>query len=108
MPLPPSLTVEQRQAALAKAGVVRRERAEIKARLKMGSLSFNELLNTADDDDIIGKMKVASVLTSLQGVGKVKAKRTMEEIGISDSRRLRGLGSQQRSALLDLFGSASA
>jgi ribosomal protein S13 len=48
-------------------------------------------------------MKVLAVLESLPGVGKVKARRTMDEIGISETRRVRGLGDQQRSKLLDTF-----
>ena len=44
-----------------------------------------------------------AVLEPLRGVGKVKARRTMEEIGIADTRRVRGLGSQQREALLAAF-----
>lgn len=103
MPLPPSLSDEQRQAALEKAKEARRARAELKERLKMGSLSLNELLDQADDDEVIAKMKVIAVLESLPGVGKVKAHRTMEEIGISESRRVRGLGTQQREALLKSF-----
>ena len=105
MPLPPTLSAEQRQAALEKAAQARRARAEIKERLKMGSLNLGELLRQADGDDIIGKMKVVAVLESLPGVGKVKARRTMEEIGISDTRRVRGLGAQQRDALLRAFPS---
>jgi hypothetical protein len=105
MPLPPTLTTEQRQAALQKAAIARRERAELKERLKMGSLYLRELLAQADGDDIVGKMKVVAVLESLPGVGKVKARRTMEEIGISETRRVRGLGTQQREALLRSFPS---
>ena len=45
------------------------------------------------------------MLESLPGVGKVKARRTMEEIGISETRRVRGLGDQQREALLESFPS---
>ena len=40
MPQPPALTPEQRAAALEKAAKVRRERAEVKEKLKMGSLSL--------------------------------------------------------------------
>ena len=105
MTQPPQLSDEQRQAALAKAAQVRRERAELKERLKMGSLSLPELLNAAPDSETIAKMKVLSVLESLPGVGKVKARRTMETIGISDTRRVRGLGEQQRKALLEAFPS---
>ncbi|CAM8643417.1 hypothetical protein MCETE7_01828 [Acidimicrobiia bacterium] len=104
MPQPPTLTPEQRQAALAKAAEARRVRAEVKDRLKMGSISFAELLKTADSDELIAGIKVLAVLESLPGVGKVKARRTMDEVGIADTRRLRGLGEQQRKALLAAFG----
>ncbi|MGQ0615508.1 MAG: integration host factor, actinobacterial type [Acidimicrobiia bacterium] len=103
MALPPSLTPEQRQAALEKAAAARRGRAELKEKLKMGSLELGELLDQADKDDIVGKMKVLAVIESLPGVGKVKARRTMEEIGISETRRVRGLGEQQRKSLLAAF-----
>jgi hypothetical protein len=103
MPLPPQLTEEQRTAALAKAAEARRARAELKEKLKMGSLTLRELLDQVEGDDIIGKMKVVAVLESLPGVGKVKARRTMEEIGISETRRVRGLGDQQRASLLKAF-----
>jgi signal recognition particle GTPase len=106
MPLPPALTPEQRQAALEKAAVARRKRAELKERLKMGSLSLPELLSQAESDETVGKMKVLAVLESLPGLGKVKARRLMDEVGISESRRVQGLGVNQREALLkELSGS---
>ena len=99
----PELTDEQRRAALVKAAEARRARAEIKELLKMGSLTFPGLLELTDNDPVIAKMKVLSALESLPKLGKVKARRAMEEIGISESRRLKGLGSQQRSDLLSRF-----
>ncbi|MEQ1786192.1 MAG: integration host factor, actinobacterial type [Acidimicrobiales bacterium] len=102
MPQPPVLTPEQREQALAKAAEARRARAELKEKLKMGSLTLAELL-AGSADDHIGKMKVLAVIEALPGVGKVKARRTMEEIGIADTRRVRGLGEQQRKALLAAF-----
>ncbi len=100
MPQPPALTAEQRQAALDKAAKVRRDRAEVKEKLKMGTLSLADLLSRAEGDDTVGKMKVLSVLESLPGLGKVKARRLMETVGISETRRLQGLGANQREALL--------
>ena len=94
MATPPQLTPEQRTAALAKAAEARAARAEIKARLKMGSMTLDEALDS--DDDNVGKLKVVSMLESLPGVGKVKARRVMEDIGIADNRRVQGLGAQQR------------
>jgi hypothetical protein len=105
MPQPPVLTPEQREQALAKAAEARRARAELKEQLKMGSVTLAALLAKAGGDDHIGKMKVLAVIEALPGVGKVKARRTMETIGISESRRVRGLGVQQRSALLSAFPS---
>ena len=103
MATPPQLTPEQRAAALEKAAEARAARAEIKARLKMGSLSLADAL--ASDDTNVGKLKVVTLLESLPGVGKVKARRVMDEIGIADNRRVQGLGAQQRAALLDQLGS---
>lgn len=104
MAQPPQLTPEQRAAALEKAAAARRARAELKERLKMGSVTLAEVLEQGENDDLVGKTKVLAVLESLPGVGKVKARRTMEEIGIAETRRVRGLGSQQREALLAAFG----
>jgi signal recognition particle GTPase len=100
MPQPPALTPEQRAAALEKAARVRRERAEVKEKLKNNNITLAQLLTQSDSDDTVGKMKVVSVLESLPGLGKVKARRLMETVGISDSRRLQGLGAKQREALL--------
>ena len=102
MATPPQLTPEQRAAALVKAAEARAARAEIKARLKMGSMSLQEALDS--DDNNVGKLKVVSMLESLPGVGKVKARRLMEEVGIADNRRVQGLGAQQRKALLEELG----
>ena len=103
MPPPPQLSKEQRDAALAKAAVARRERAELREKLKMGSTTLSELFDQADGNEIIGKMKVLAVLESLPGLGKVKARRLMDEIGISEARRVQGLGKNQREALLTAF-----
>src|ERR1700758_3364483 len=105
MPLPPSLSADQRQAALEKAAQARRARAELKEKLKMGSLTLSELLQQADTDEVVGKMKVLAVLESLPGLGKVKARRLMDEVGISETRRLHGLGDQQRKRLFEKLSS---
>lgn len=100
MPLPEQ-TPEQREAALARAAEARKVRAEVKELLKMGAITFPELLDRAEEDDLIAGMKIGSVLPSLPGMGKVKSKRLLEALEIDDTRRIRGLGSRQRAALLD-------
>ncbi|MGH3386847.1 MAG: integration host factor, actinobacterial type [Nocardioidaceae bacterium] len=95
----PSLTPEQRQAALEKAAAARRERAEVKNRLKHSGASLAEVLREGKGNEVIGKMKVLDLLQSMPGLGKVRARQTMERIGISESRRVRGLGTNQIAAL---------
>jgi len=91
-------------AALAKAAQARKARAEIKDQLKNGRVTLSGLLGRAVNDDVVGKMKVLAVLESLPGTGKVKARRLMEQVGISETRRLQGLGAKQRHALLEAVG----
>src|SRR3954453_14700315 len=99
----PSLTPEQRSAALEKAAIARRRRAEIKNRLKHSGKSLASVLEDGNTDEVIGKMKVAAVLEAMPGVGKVRAQRIMEKLGISPTRRVRGLGTNQRAALVREF-----
>ena len=101
MPLP-TLNEEQRRAALAKAAEARRKRAEIKGELKAGKIGLKDILET-EGDDTVGKMKVSNVLESLPGVGKVKARKLMEQLDISATRRVRGLGAKQKAHLLAEF-----
>jgi hypothetical protein len=101
MPLP-VLTEEQRKQALEKAAEARRKRAELKGQLKSGKLTLTDVLSR-EGDDTVGKMKVSTVLESLPGVGKVRARKIMEKLDISASRRVRGLGAKQRDSLLGEF-----
>lgn len=98
MALPP-LTPEQRQAALEKAAAARRERAEVKNRLKNSGASISEVLQQGQVNEVIGKMKVLDLLQSVPGLGKVRARQVMERLGIAESRRVRGLGTKQVAAL---------
>jgi transposase len=102
MPLPPPLTQEQRRDALAKAAEARRRRAELKDQLKSGSTTLRDLLDRSEDD-VVAKMKVTSVLESLPGVGRVRARQIMERLEISETRRMKGLGTKQRENLLGEF-----
>ncbi|CAN5412186.1 integration host factor [soil metagenome] len=99
----PELTPEQRSEALAKAARARRERAEVKNRLKHSQGSLAGVIAEGKENDVVGKMKVSALLESLPGVGRVRATQIMDEIGISYSRRVRGLGANQTVKLLARF-----
>lgn len=98
MALPP-LTPEQRSAALEKAAASRRERAEVKNRIKNSGASIIEVLHLGQNNEVIGKMRVIDLLQSLPGYGKVRARQVMERLSIAESRRVRGLGTKQVAAL---------
>lgn len=102
MPLP-TLSPEQRAAALEKAAEIRKARAQLKEQLKAGQTTLTKVLDRAESDDVVGKLKVSAVLQSMPGIGKVRATQIMEKLKIAESRRLRGLGDQQRKALLAEF-----
>ena len=99
----PQLTPEQRAEALAKAAAARRERAEVKNRLKYAQGSLREVIEAGKDNEVIGKMKVSALLESLPGVGRVRARQIMTDIGIAETRRVRGLGANQVQRLLEHF-----
>ena len=98
----PTLTPEQREAALEKAKAVRRLRAELKKDLKSRKLTVEDVLEGRAE--IAQKMKVSQLLEAIPGVGKKRAEDLMLELGIAPSRRVRGLGKNQTRALLDRFG----
>ncbi len=98
MPLP-DLSPEQRAAALEKAAAARKARAELRERLKSKGATVGDVLKQGETDEVIGKMRVSAVLESLPGVGKARAAKIMERLEISPTRRVRGLGANQRKAL---------
>lgn len=106
MPNPPTLTAEQRAAAAQKGIEIRRAWAEWKDRIRKGTLSVDDAFSQFDDDKV-ARLKVRAFVEAIPGVGKVKAKRIMEECEIADNRRLGGLGAQQRARLQRTLASAA-
>lgn len=96
----PVLTTEQRRNALAKAAAARQERAELKQQIKQGKVSLPKVLELAEKNEAIAKLRVFELLQSLPGIGKVKAEVLMAKLNISASRRVKGLGPKQTAALL--------
>ncbi|OMH26054.1 DNA-binding protein [Tersicoccus phoenicis] len=95
------LTTDERARARDKATAARTVRADAKARLKSGKASIAAVIDSGASDEAIGRMKVSEMLESLPGVGKKRSAAIMTEVGISPSRRIRGLGVHQRKALID-------
>ena len=96
----PQLTAEQRKKALEKAQQIRSQRMEVRKQLKSGQLTLAEILNDADNE-IYAKMRVKYLLESLPQIGKITAAKLMDEIGIDEARRVQGLGTRQKTQLLE-------
>ncbi|MEL7207801.1 MAG: integration host factor, actinobacterial type [Actinomycetota bacterium] len=101
MPTPPPRSEEQKRAALAKAAHARTVLAELKAEVAAGEIDLAAVLARADEDEVVANVKLSKVLQSLPNMGKIKTKRLLEELEISESRRLRGVGPRQRERLLE-------
>lgn len=99
----PTLTAEQRREALEKATAARKRRADVSKQLKRAEVRLPEVIDLAVSDPAIARMRVLALIRSLPGVGPHRAERAMEEIGISNSRRIQGLGPLQKEALLKYF-----
>ncbi|MFF4412238.1 integration host factor, actinobacterial type [Streptosporangium sp. NPDC001559] len=102
----PKLTPEQRQAALAKAAETRVARARLLAEVKAGSISLEQLLSR--NDEVARRIKVSQALRALPGIGSVKAAQLMQRAEVDETRRLGGLGAQQRRRLIRALVSGTA
>ena len=103
----PELDADARREALEKAKRARQVRAQLKHMLKSGEVELHEVLSRAGDAPALAKMRVVEVLEALPNVGKVTAAKLMDELKISPTRRVQGLGRRQKAALLDRFGDGS-
>lgn len=96
----PKISEEDRKKALEKAQKVRKERAALREEMKAGKLAIKDVIDRKAED-IIGGMRVKYVLESMPGIGKVRAKEIMDQIGIDENRKVKGLGTRQVTALLE-------
>ena len=96
----PNISAEDRAKALEKAQKVRKERAAMREEMKSGKMTLGDVL-ARRSEDVVGGMRVKYVLESMPGIGKVRAKEIMDQIGIDENRKVKGRGSRQETALLE-------
>ena len=96
----PNISAEDRAKAWEKAQKVRKERAAMREEMKSGKMTLGDVL-ARRSEDVVGGMRVKYVLESMPGIGKVRAKEIMDQIGIDENRKVKGLGSRQEIALLE-------
>lgn len=96
----PKITDEQRRASLEKAKAVRKARAEIREWVSEGRIGASAVIDMADEgNEAAAGMRVRSLVKAHPGYGDAKTDKLLEELGIPEGRRVRGLGRLQREAL---------
>lgn len=92
-----------RVAASRAAVEARRARAALKNAIAAGTATALSVLDDglANPDGVAGRMRVTDFLLSVPAIGRTKLARILEDLGISPSKRIGGLGHNQRGRLRD-------
>ena len=90
---PPKLSKQALAVAGEKAVAARRERAALKAALAAGEINIFDVIN--DGRESIQRMRIRELLDAAPGIGERRAFTIMEKTGISQGRRIAGLGIHQ-------------
>jgi hypothetical protein len=85
------------ERARAVAEAARQRRASLVHALASGELAFADL----DNDERAGEVKAVVIAESVPGVGKVRARRALDALGVPPSARWGELSGQQREELVD-------
>ncbi len=90
-----------RTAASRAAVAARRARAAVKAQIESGQRTALDVAETSwrDPGSAEATLRVTELLTSIPGIGRVRAERFLDELEISERKRVGGLGARQRPRL---------
>ena len=88
------------EAVFAKAAEVRGQRDGLKAGINSGEMLLGEVLGKADADEGIADIKLLSLVDCIPGLGKVRGRRLLGDLGWAETVKLGELGSKQQGELL--------
>lgn len=95
-----------RAAATQAAVAARRARAALKEKLRAGELSAQKVLELAKDPtNAASRLRVTEYLSALPTIGATKTSRILEQLAISEKKRLGGLGIHQLARLRNFLDS---
>ncbi len=97
----PERSLNQRMDALARANLIRTERAQLKRDLKAGRLSIHTLL--LNPPEYVETAKVFDMMLAVPKYGRVKVNKILTNCRISPSKTIGGLSERQRSELVSLL-----
>lgn len=89
--------------AVALADDARAAIQSIVERVESGALDLAGAFAAADADELTGRCFAVKVLEAVPGIGKVRARRTMESFGIDEGIWIRDVTPQDRDKVLAAF-----
>ena len=94
-----------RKSVIANAYWLRCEMSQVLLNVASGKLNLSDVLIKNADHEATKRLYVVKALEAIQSVGKVKARRLMADLEITEKRRIESLSNSERRALLDKFES---
>ena len=89
--------------AFERAAEARNAIASVVDRVRSGELSLQEAFIEADEQPLIGRCFAVKVFEAVPEIGKVRARRTMEEVGLDEGIWLRDVPEPARAAVMEAF-----
>jgi len=94
-----------RKSVIANAYSLRCEMSQVLLNVASGKLNLSDVLIKNADHEATKRLYVVKALEAIQSVGKVKARRLMADLEITEKRRIESLSNSERRALLEKFES---
>jgi len=95
-----------RKSVIANAYSLRCEMSQVLLNVASGKLNLSDVLIKNADHEATKRLYVVKALEAIQSVGKVKARRLMADLEITEKRRIESLSNSERRALLEKFESS--
>lgn len=89
--------------AFARAAQARAAIADIVAAVRSGEVGLAGAFERADADPLTGRCFAVKVFEAVPGIGKVRARRTMEAVGLDEGVWLAQVGPAERAAVIAAF-----
>jgi hypothetical protein len=94
-----------RRAAIAEAAEIRQYRSWLIGEVASGAMALDGIFEQQETEPHCGMVKVVVLAEKVPGVGKVRARRAMGELGVAEDARW---GEVDRATLRDLWAAMAA
>jgi len=97
--------VTDQAAAFARAAQARAAIAAIVDRVRSGEIDLGAAFDVGDADPLTGRCFAVKVIEVVPDIGKVRARRTMADVGVDEDAWLQDVTAEQRAALITALSS---